>query len=449
MAAQSDIPNHPLVQALDGDGEAFRTGSPYHLKNLCSNYQQALAWQTEGQIATTGVPRDDPNCIWWVYYDNNDRSRVSFQNAPTGKWLAAMKPDCKAPMYLAEQQTWWYVYQGSATGYYWLATSQTQDSFLHTWHNSPDWGATIGMFTNRDSNPTWQEFYNMPYSGFEQWGSGMSWALEPAPQLKKWKAEQRAQQTQQAQQPHQAQQAQQGTCCNNCGQNCADVQKAANQAKASNAQADQALKAREDAVAEREKHAQQVEADLKQRDGGIGQREKDLQTKDEGAQKREKDLEAKEEELKKREEAAQASEERVRKTKKGGKADHLATQEENDKMKEDAQKLQAELDDAKKQVEELRNEVKEAQKKQQQQQQQNQPQKSVGGPRQSSSMGGRYAPTIRLPERKNPDRKIPSQKNPDRKVPHSERPGKGLPAGYGGSFTKKFDFGEKLAITAS
>jgi hypothetical protein len=192
MATPSDIPDHPLVQMLDYQGDAFPSGSSYYIKNLCSNFYQALAFNHSVPGAVTCTAQPDPDCKWLIQYENDDRSRIALKSARNGRYLAATSADCRAPMGLSDQMVWWFVYQGGAPGTYWLSTSQTKDCFLHTWNCEKNEGSLVASFTNRDSNPNWRKFYNAPYSMFEQWTSGMSWGLDPTPELMQWKEQQKA-----------------------------------------------------------------------------------------------------------------------------------------------------------------------------------------------------------------------------------------------------------------
>lgn len=127
MAAPSDIPNHPLVQMLDYQGDPFPTGSSFYIKNLCSNFYQALAFKHSVPGAVTCTAQPDPDCKWLIQYENNDRSRIALKSARNGRYLAATSADCRASMGLSDQMVWWFVYQGGAPGTYWLSTSQTKD----------------------------------------------------------------------------------------------------------------------------------------------------------------------------------------------------------------------------------------------------------------------------------------------------------------------------------
>lgn len=404
MASPSNIPNHPLVQMLDREGDAFPTGSSYYIKNACSNFRQALAFSQTAPAATTYTAHDEPDCKWWIQYENNDRSRIALKNARTGGYLAVDGTNCKAGMYLSEQPVWWYVYQGGTQGTYWLGTSQSPDGFLHTWECYQGDGAFIGMLTNRDGN--WRDFYNMPYSVFEEWSSGMSWGLEPTPELRQWKEQQKASA------PSQQQQAQ-GACCNNCGQGCPDVQKAANEAQNASVEKGEEL-------AKREETLKAMEDDL---------RERKQAHEDKG-----KDLEKSEGELKKREEAARAAEERIKKSKKGGKAEHLASQEENDKLKDENKSLQDQIQAANDQMEQLRQQLQQAQE---------QPQNHAADSGRRSLLNGNRPPPIRKPEIKRPGQQLPAVKRPGQGLPEMKKPGQHLPTGYNSDMMKRFEVGKK------
>jgi hypothetical protein len=233
MATPSDIPNHPLVQMLDYQGDPFPTGSSFYIKNLCSNFYQALAFDHSVPGAVTCTVQPDPDCKWLIQYENNDRSRIALKSARNGRYLAATSADCRAPMGLSDQMVWWFVYQGGAPGTYWLSTSQTKDCFLHTWNCEQNEGSLVASFTNRDRNPEWRDYYNAPYSMFEQWTTGMSWGLDPTPELMQWK----------------------------------EQQKASPQALSSQQDSD-GLKKREQELADREKQLQQREAELQQKTNG-------------------------------------------------------------------------------------------------------------------------------------------------------------------------------------
>lgn len=412
MASPSNIPNHPLVQMLDREGDPFPTGSSYFIKNQCSDFQQTLSFSHQIPGATTLSARDEPDCKWWIQYENNDRSRIALKNARTGGYLAVSGTNCKASMYLSEQPTWWYVYAGSSAGTYWLGTSQSPDGFLHTWDCYQGNGAYVGMFTNRDGN--WGSFYNMPYSGFEEWGSGMSWGLEPTPELRQWKEQQKANAPSQQQQTG-------GACCGNCGQECPDVQKAVNEVQNASVE-------KEDELAKREEKVKAVEDALKE--------------KEQANDDKSKDLEKSEEELKKREEAARAAGERIKKSKKGGKAEHLASQEENDKLKEENQTLQGEIQAARDEMEKLRQQLQQAQ-----QEQQHQARPSDSG--RQSLLNGYKAPTIRKPEIKRPGQQLPAAKRPGQTLPGNRKPGQNLPSGYSSDLMKRFEVGKQAMATRS
>lgn len=408
MASPSDIPNHPLVQMVDYQGDAFPTGSSYFIKNLCSNFYQTLAFNQNIPGAVTCTAQPDPNCKWLIQYENNDRSRVAFKSAATGRYLAVTSPDFKAAIGLSDQMTFWWVHQGFAPGTYWLSTTQSKDCFLHTWNCQKDEGSLVASFTNRDPKTT--SFYNQPYSMFEDWGAGMSWGLDPTPELMQWKEQQKA--TPDGQQSKQD---------------------------------DAEVKKREQAAAEKERQLQEREADLKQKTAEMSQREQELAAKEKDATTGEATLKEKEQafeksydELKKKEETVRAAEERVKKTKKGGKADHLATQEEKDKLQEETKDLSAELEASRKEIAQLKEQLQKAQQ-----------QKQVsGGSRQGASSNPFDLKfSIKSPEVKRPSQKLPERKAIERKVPKTEKPGQNLPSGYNAGMLQRFEVGKKAMST--
>lgn len=396
MATPSDIPDHPLVQMLDYQGDAFPSGSSYYIKNLCSNFYQALAFNHSVPGAVTCTAQPDPDCKWLIQYENDDRSRIALKSARNGRYLAATSADCRAPMGLSDQMVWWFVYQGGAPGTYWLSTSQTKDCFLHTWNCEQNEGSLVASFTNRDRNPEWRDYYNAPYSMFEQWTTGMSWGLDPTPELMQWKEQQKA--SPQAQSSHQ-----------DSG----------------------ALSNREQELAEKEKQLQQREAELQQKAHDYVERQQDLKAKEEAFDKRSQDFEKSYDELKKREEAVQAAEERVKKSKKGGKADLLATQEEKDKLQMDLGNIQDQLRSANEQITKLKQET------------QQRKQASSQTPVKTRSLFF----SIRSPEPTVPSKKLPDTKTPERKTIDLKRPGQSLPAGYNTSMMNRFEAGRKAMGT--
>lgn len=398
MATPSDIPNHPLVQMLDYQGDPFPTGSSFHIKNLCSNFYQGLAFNHSVPGAVTCTAQPDPDCKWLIQYENNDRSRIALKSARNGRYLAATSADCRAPMGLSDQMVWWFVYQGGAPGTYWLSTSQTKDCFLHTWNCEQNEGSLVASFTNRDRNPEWRDYYNAPYSMFEQWTTGMSWGLDPTPELMQWKEQQKA--------SPQAQSSQQDS---------------------------PELKKREQELADREKQLQQREAALQQKVHDCDEREQKLREKEDAFDKRSQDFEKSYDGLKKREEAVQAAEERVKKSKKGGKADLLATQEEKDKLQADLKSAHDQLMSANEQIATLKQEC----------QQHKQSQATTRTPLKR----GALVFSIRSPELTAPSKKVPETKIPERKTLDLKRPGQGLPSGYNTSMMKRFEAGRKAMST--
>ena len=398
MATPSDIPNHPLVQMLDYQGDPFPTGSSYFIKNLCSNFYQALAFNHNIPGAVTCTAQPDPDCKWLIQYENNDRSRIALKSARNGRYLAATSADCRAPMGLSDQMVWWFVYQGGAPGTYWLSTSQTKDCFLHTWNCEQNEGSLVASFTNRDRSPEWRDYYNAPYSMFEQWTTGMSWGLDPTPELMQWKEQQKA--------SPQAQTSQQDT---------------------------EGLQKREHELADKEKQLQQREAELQQKASDYDERERSLREKEDVFDKRNQDFEKSYDELKKREEAAQAAEERIKKSKKGGKADLLATQEEKDKLQADLQSAQDLLRSANDEIAKLKGEC--------------QQHKQSSGRTPTKAKAGALVFSIRSPEPMVPLRKLPDTKTPERKTLDRKRPGQSLPSGYNPSMMKRFEVGRKAMGT--
>lgn len=416
MASPSDIPNHPLAQMVDYQGDAFPTGSSYFIKNVCSNFYQALAFNQNVPGAVTCTAQPDPNCKWQIQYENNDRSRVAIKSAANGQYLAATSPDCKAPIGLSDQMVFWWVHQGSAPGTYWLSTTQTKDCFLHTWDCQSNEGSLVASFTNRD--PKWSNFYNQPYSMFEDWSSGMSWGLDPTPELMQWK----------------------------------EQQKAVPEGQQSQVDAEE-LKKREQAAAESERQIQERDAELQRKYDELSKREQELAAKEKGAATGEASLKEKEQafetksqdfeksydELKKREEAVRAAEERVKKSKKGGKADHLATQEEKDKLQEETKNLQSELEATRKDIGQLKEQLQKSQ-----QQKPSQSLSATGSSRQASSSGfGKMQFTIRSPEVKRPLQQLPEKTRLSRKLPESKKPGEHLPTGYNAGMMQRFEAGKK------
>ncbi|KAM0707886.1 hypothetical protein Q7P35_004535 [Cladosporium inversicolor] len=396
MATPSNIPNHPLVQMLDYQGDAFPSGSSYYIKNSCSNFSQALAFNHSVPGAVTCTAQPDPDCKWLIQYENNDRSRVALKSARNGRYLAATSADCRAPMGLSDQMVWWFVYQGGAPGTYWLSTSQTKDCFLHTWNCEQNEGSLVASFTNRDRNPEWRDYYNAPYSMFEQWTTGMSWGLDPTPELMQWKEQQTA--------SPQAQSSQQGS---------------------------DELRKREQELSDKEKQLQLREAELQQKAHDRDERERNLKDKEEAFEKRSREFEKSYEELKKREEAVQTAEERVKKSKKGGKADLLSIQEERDKLQAYLKNAQDQLGAANEQIAKLK--------------QYNQQYKQASS--QTPVKTGSLVFSIRSPEPLAPSRKLPDTKTPERKTLNVKRPGQSLPSGYNTSMTKRFEAGRRAMST--
>ena len=398
MASPSDIPNHPLVQMLDYQGDPFPTGSSFYIKNLCSNFYQALAFNHNVPGAITCTAQPDPDCKWLIQYENNDRSRIALKSARNGRYLAATSADCRAPMGLSDQMVWWFVYQGGAPGTYWLSTSQTKDCFLHTWNCEQNEGSLVASFTNRDRNPEWRDYYNAPYSMFEQWTTGMSWGLDPTPELMQWKEQQKA--------SPQVQTSPQDT---------------------------EELQKREHELANKEKQLQQRQAELQQKAHDCDERERNLKGREDVFDKRNQDFEKSYDELKKREEAAQAAEERIKKSKKGGKAELLATQEEKDQLQADLQNTRDQLRSANEQIAKLKQEG----------QQHKQSQVSTRTP----TKKGALVFCVRSPEPKVPSKKLPDTKTPERKQLELKRPGQSLPSGYNTSMLKRFEAGRKAMST--
>ena len=396
MATPSDIPNHPLVQMLDYQGDAFPSGSSYYIKNLCSNFYQALAFNHSVPGAVTCTAQPDTDCKWLIQYENNDRSRIALKSARNGRYLAATSADCRAPMGLSDQTVWWFVYQGGSPGTYWLSTSQTKDCFLHTWNCEKNEGSLVASFTNRDRNSNWRDYYNAPYSMFEQWTTGMSWGLDPTPELMQWKEQQKV--------FPQAQMSEQ------------DIE---------------ALQKRERELADKEKQLQQRDTELQQKAHSCDEREQNLKSKEEVFVKRSQDFEKSYDGLKKREEAIQAAEERVRKSKKGGKADLLATQEENDKLQADLKSANDQLRSANDHIAKLKQDG------------QQHRQASSRTPTQTSTL----AFSIRSPERTVPPKKSPDTKTPERKTLDFKRPGQSLPNGYNPNMMARFEAGRKAMST--
>jgi hypothetical protein len=396
MATPSDIPNHPMVQMLDYQGDAFPSGSSYYIKNLCSNFYQALAFNQSVPGAVTCTAQPDPDCKWLIQYENNDRSRIALKSARNGRYLAATSADCRAQMGLSDQMVWWFVYQGGAPGTYWLSTSQTKDCFLHTWNCEQKEGSLVASFTNRDRNPEWRDYYNAPYSMFEQWTTGMSWGLDPTPELMQWK----------------------------------EQQKASPQAQSSQQDSDE-LRKREQELAEKEKQLQQRETELQQKAHNFDEREKNLSGNEESFDKRSQGFEKSYDELKKREEAVQAAEERVKKSKKGGKADLLATQEEKDKLQADLKSANDQLRSANEQIAKLKREG--------QQHKQNSSR--------TPTKTGTLAFSVRSPERTVPSKKLPDTKAPQRKTLELKRPAQSLPSGYNPNMMARFEAGRKAMGT--
>jgi hypothetical protein len=291
---------------------------------------------------------------------------------------------------------WWFVYQGGAPGTYWLSTSQTKDCFLHTWNCEQKEGSLVASFTNRDRNPEWRDYYNAPYSMFEQWTTGMSWGLDPTPELMQWK----------------------------------EQQKASPQAQSSQQDSDE-LRKREQELAEKEKQLQQRETELQQKAHNFDEREKNLSGKEESFDKRSQGFEKSYDELKKREEAVQAAEERVKKSKKGGKADLLATQEEKDKLQADLKSANDQLRSANEQIAELK------QRGQQHRQ----------ASSRTPTKTGTLAFSVRSPARTVPSKKLPVTKTPERKTLDLKRPGQSLPSGYNSNMMARFEAGRKAMGT--
>jgi hypothetical protein len=256
----------------------------------------------------------------------------------------------------------------------------------------------VASFINRDTNPEWRDYYNAPYSMFEQWTTGMSWGLDPTPELMQWK----------------------------------EQQKASPQALSS--QQDSAgLKKREQELADKEKQFQRREVELQQKAHDCDERELNLREKEKVFEKRSEDFEKSYDELKKREEAVQAAEERVKKSKKGGKADLLATQEEKDKLQADLKSAHDQLMSANEQIAKLKQEC--------------QQHKQSQGPTRTPLKNGAMVFTIRSPEPTVPSKKVPDTKIPERKTLDLKRPGQGLPSGYNTSMMKRFEAGRKAMST--
>ena len=379
---------------LDYQGDTFPSGSSYFIKNLCSNFHQALAFNHNVPGAVTCTAQPDPDCKWLIQHENNDRSRIALKSARNGRYLAATSVDCRAPLGLSDQMVWWFVYQGGAPGTYWLSTSQTKDCFLHTWNCEQKEGALVASFTNRDRNPEWRDYYNAPYSMFEQWTAGMSWGLDPTPELMQWK----------------------------------EQQKASPQTQSSRQDSD-GLRKREQELADKEAGLEGREAELQQKARDSDKRELDLREREEAFGKKSQDFETSYDELKKREEAVRAAEERVRKSKKGGKADLLATQEEKDNAQAELKSVQGQLDSANEQIAKLKQEG----------QQHRQSQALARTPMKT----GALVFSIRSPEPTTPSKKLPETKTPARKKLDLKRPGQSLPSGYNTRMMERFEAGRK------
>lgn len=403
MASPSEIPNHPLVQMLDYQGDAFPTGASYYIKNVCSNFHQTLAFnQNSGASTSTAQPIADHK--WLIQYENNDRSRVAFKSARNGLYLAVTSADCKAPIGLSEQMVFWWVHQGGAPGTYWFATTQSKDCFLHTWNCEGSDGSLVASFTNRDPNPDWGNFYNQPYSVFEEFSSGMSWGLDPTPEVLQWK----------------------------------EQQKKAGETGQKSKQDEEKMKKREDALAEREKLVEEREADSKRKNDELAKREQDVAGKEQALDKKNQDFEKSQDGLKKREEAVRAAEDRIKKIKKGGQAEHLATQEEKDKLKDEAKGLQKELAAAKSQISRLQAEL----EKKGEGESTNRVSLVSGSKTQLSF-------SIRSPEVKRPSQKLPAIKTPGQSLPERKQPGQNLPGGYDADMLKKAEAGRRaMAMSA-
>jgi hypothetical protein len=402
MASPSEIPNHPVVQVLDTQSDAFPTGASYHIKNLCSNFRQTLALNPDvpGGGTFTSTAQPSPDCKWLIQYENDDRSRVAFKSARNGLYLAITSPDCKSPMRLSEQIVFWWVHQGSAPGTYWFASTQSEDCFLHTWDCQQTEGSLVASFTNRD--PKWGNFYNQPYSVFEEFSTGMSWGLDPTPELLQWKQQQKA---------------------------VSEGQE--------KMQDDGQVKKREAAVVEKERLVKEREADFQRKKNELAKREQDVASKEQASDKRIQDLEKRLDDLKKREEAVRAAEDRIKKSKKGGQAEHLATQEEKDKLKDKTKDLQHELEEAKGQVIELKAELEKAGK-------------AESTSRVSVLSGSKAFFSIRSPEVKRPLQKLPDIKPPGQALPERRRPGQSLPHGYNADMLKRYEAGRKaMAMSAT
>jgi len=408
MASPSEIPNHPVVQLLDSQGDSFPTGASYYIKNLCSNFHQTLTFNHETKTKTnpgalTTTAQATPDHKWLIQYENTDRSRVAFKSARNGLYLAAASADCKAPVHLTERMVFWWVHQGGAPGTYWFATTQSKDCFLHTWNCEAGEGSLVASFTNRDPNPEWGNFYEQPYSVFEEFSSGMSWGLEPTDEVLQWKGQQKI---------------------------SSEGQQSQGDGKE--------MKKRENDLAERGRLVEEREADSKRKDDELAKREQDVTGKEQAFDKKNQDFEKSQDALKKREESVRAAEDRIKKVKKGGQAEHLATQEEKDKLKDEMKGLQGEVAAAKNQISRLQAEVEKKGKGES---------TNVIAPVNGSK--AQLSFSIRSPEVKRPSQRLPAIKTPGQALPERKQPGQNLPGRYDADMLKRAEAGRKaMAMSA-
>ena len=303
MAAPSQIPGHQQTAAVDSDGDAFPSGSSFYVNNLCSNGQQSLAFDFNSPGTTTHATRDAEDRKWIIQYNDEDRTKIALKSSSNGRYLAATGPGYGTKLWLAENLQWWYVYQGAQPRTFWLGTTQSADSFVHTWNCYGGEGAQVLLFTNLDANSG--RFYGLPYASFEEFTSGLSWQLQPTPEHREWKAKQ--------------------------GQ----VNGATADTASSDKDAEAKLRHREADLEKREKGCQEKESDISKQSDALTARERE-------SKKNEAEIEKQQKALSSREEKVEAAEKRLKQSKKSGSSDHLASLEEIDQLKEENAKLKEE-----------------------------------------------------------------------------------------------------------
>ncbi|KAK4550223.1 hypothetical protein LTR36_003190 [Oleoguttula mirabilis] len=423
MAAPSLIPNHPQAAVVDSEGDAFPSGSVFYLDNVCSGFQQSLAFDTNLPGTSTWTGRKGPNIgfRWTVEYSDGDRTKIALQNYHGG-YLAITGTQHASRLWLSNSIIWWYAYQSDHNPpTFWLSSSQSPDAFLHTWDCNGNDGADVLVFTNRDVNSG--NTYGLDYERFDRISPGLSWQFRPSPEYLEWKQNNR-----QAVQPSQQRQpSQQGVCCNECGQRCPSYQNAMKEVEAAKGQNDdlaskianmqasltgreEELTKREQGIAAREQQCQATESDMHKRGSALTGRENDFASKEKSVAAREEEAKKQEDIMSASREEVRAAEQRVKDSEQAGPADHLARQQESDKLAAENKQLRADLEAAKRQIAALRTQP------QQSQQSQHGPSRTLPPShtfKLSIRHGGQTLPPLMLVKQETPAQSLQKGYNPD------------------------------------